>query len=147
MIYLDAAYIAKCYLNEPGAERVRALAAGARGLASCAIGRAEFFSVVHRHLREKNIRAQEARAVFRDFERDEQERVWQWLPVTAEVVRLVCARIRAMPTNVLVRAADALHLGCARHHGFEKVYTNDRRMLACAGHFDVVGENVLAEPA
>lgn len=26
MIYFDAAYIAKCYLNEPGAERVRAAA-------------------------------------------------------------------------------------------------------------------------
>ena len=32
MIYFDAAYIAKCYLNEPGADRVRQVAYGAAGL-------------------------------------------------------------------------------------------------------------------
>jgi hypothetical protein len=32
MIYFDAAYIAKCYLNEPGADRVRAVAYGTDGL-------------------------------------------------------------------------------------------------------------------
>ena len=31
MIYFDAAYIAKCYLNEPGADRVREVAYGADG--------------------------------------------------------------------------------------------------------------------
>jgi hypothetical protein len=35
VIYFDAAYIAKCYLNEPGADRVRNVAYGADGLASC----------------------------------------------------------------------------------------------------------------
>ena len=35
MIYFDAAYVAKCYLNEPGADRVREIAYGADGLASC----------------------------------------------------------------------------------------------------------------
>ena len=49
MIYFDAAYIAKCYLNEPGAERVRAMARTAEGLASCEWGRLEFASIVHRH--------------------------------------------------------------------------------------------------
>ena len=34
MIYFDAAHIAKCYLNEPGADRVREVAYGADGLAS-----------------------------------------------------------------------------------------------------------------
>ena len=41
MIYFDAAYIAKCYLNEPGADRVREVAYGADGLASCELARLE----------------------------------------------------------------------------------------------------------
>jgi predicted nucleic acid-binding protein len=36
VIYFDAAYVAKCYLNEPGADRVREVAYGADGLLACA---------------------------------------------------------------------------------------------------------------
>jgi len=39
VIYFDAAYVAKCYLNEPGADRVREVAYGAEGLASCELER------------------------------------------------------------------------------------------------------------
>lgn len=39
MIYFDAAYVAKCYLNEPGADRLREVAHGADGLASCELAR------------------------------------------------------------------------------------------------------------
>ena len=46
MIYFDAAYIAKCYLNEPGADRVRAVAHDAEGLASCELARLEFVSTL-----------------------------------------------------------------------------------------------------
>src|SRR5204862_2144813 len=51
VIYFDAAYIAKCYLNEPGAERVREVAYGADGLASCELARLEFASILERHVR------------------------------------------------------------------------------------------------
>jgi len=57
LIYFDAAYIAKCYLNEPGAEKVRSLAGTERGLASSELGRVEFFAVIHRHLRDGNSRS------------------------------------------------------------------------------------------
>lgn len=51
MIYVDAAYIAKCYLNEPGADRLRAVAYGADGLASCELARLELASILKRHVR------------------------------------------------------------------------------------------------
>ena len=43
MVYFDAAYIAKCYLNEPNADTVRQFAYEADGLASCEIARVEFY--------------------------------------------------------------------------------------------------------
>ena len=46
MIYFDAAYIAKCYLNEPGADRVREVAYAADGLTSCELARLEFASIL-----------------------------------------------------------------------------------------------------
>lgn len=143
MIYLDAAYIGKCYLNEPGAERVQELARGSDGLASCEIGRLEFFSLIHRHRREGNITSREAREVIEDFEGDEADGVWRWFPVTSQLVRRLCDRVRAFPRDVFLRTGDALHLGCARENGFDRVYTNDRHMLASAPLFRLRGIDVI----
>ena len=80
MVYFDTAYIAKCYLNEPSATIVREFAYESDGLASCEIARAEFYSVVHRHLQEGNIDSDEVRDVFEDFEQDERAGVWGGFP-------------------------------------------------------------------
>ena len=143
MIYLDAAYIGKCYLNEPGAERVRELAGKSQGLTSCEIGRLEFFSLIHRHRREGNIRAREAKGILEDFEKDEADGVWRWLPVTPQLIRRTCDALRGFPDKVLLRTGDALHLGCARENGFKEVYTNDRHMLATAPLFGLEGIDVI----
>ena len=45
MIYFDTSYLAKCYLNEPHAEKVRKLAHQADGLACSQLGRVEFWSI------------------------------------------------------------------------------------------------------
>ena len=75
MIYFDAADIAKCYLNEPGAERVREVAYGADGLASCELARLEFASILERHVRERHMTRREMTAVLKDFEEDEKNGV------------------------------------------------------------------------
>ena len=67
MIYFDAAYIAKCYLNEPGADRVREVAYGADGLASCELARLEFASILKRHVREHHVTRREMTAILKEF--------------------------------------------------------------------------------
>ena len=143
MIYFDAAYIAKCYLNEPGADRVREVAYGADGLASCGLARLEFVSILKRHVREHHVTRREMTAVLKDFEDDENNGVWQWFDVTSELVEKARKAVLALPSTVFVRAGDALHLACAEGHGFQEVYTNDRRMLHAARHFHLTGINVL----
>ena len=142
-MYFDAAYIAKCYLNEPGAERVRVLARQAQGLCSADFGRLEFTCIVQRHHREGGITGRETGDVFKEFEEDEQNAVWRWLPVTTDLVRDACERVRRLPARTFLRTGDALHLACAREFGFKKVYTNDRHMLAGASHFGLTGVNLL----
>ena len=44
MIYFDTSYLAKCYLNEPRAAKVRKPAHRADGLACSQFGRVEFWS-------------------------------------------------------------------------------------------------------
>lgn len=143
MIYFDAAYIAKCYLNEPGAERVREVAYAAQGLASCELARLEFTCIIQRHLREAHITAREARRLFDDFEHDEAAGVWHWLPVTSTLIRKLCAQVNRLPRRVFLRTGDAIHLGCAAEYGFREIYTNDRHMLAGVRHFGLVGVNVV----
>ena len=143
MIYFDAAYIAKCYLNEPGAERVRAVARDVQGLASCELARLEFVCTLHRHLREGYLKPREVRRILAEFRTDEEGDVWRWLPITSFLLRKVGDDVARFPSRVVLRAADALHLGAAREHGFREVYTNDRHMLAAARYFGLSGVNVL----
>jgi predicted nucleic acid-binding protein len=145
VIYFDAAYIAKCYLNEAGADRVRAVAYGSAGLASCELARVEFASILKRHVRERNVTRREMRAILREFEDDEKNRVWQWLAVMSELLEKARRVVLDLPTAVFVRSGDALHLACAEEHGFDEVYTNDRHMLEAARFFHVTGVNVLAD--
>jgi predicted nucleic acid-binding protein len=145
VIYFDAAYIAKCYLNEPGADRVRAIAYGADGLVSCELARLELASILKRHVRERHVTRRELTAILKDFEEDEQNGVWQWFGVTAALLEKARKAVLDLPNTVFVRSADALHLTCAEEHGFQEVYTNDRHMLKAAKHFHVTGVNVLSE--
>ena len=145
MIYFDAAYIAKCYLNEPGADRVREVAHGADGLASCELARLEFASILKRHLREGHLTRRELTAILKHFDADEKSGVWQWFGVTSELLEECRQAVLAVPNTVFLRAGDALHLACAREQGFHGIYTNDQHMLEAAPHFQLTGVNVLSE--
>jgi len=145
VIYFDAAYIAKCYLNEPGADRVREVAYVADGLASCELARLEFASILKRHIRENLVTRREMTAILKDFEEDERNGVWQWLRVTSELLEKARRAVLGLPITAFVRSGDALHLACAEEYGFKEVYTNDRHMLKAARHFHVTGVDVLSE--
>ena len=145
MIYFDAAYIAKCYLNEPGAERVRERARDVDSLASCELARLEFASILKRHVREGYLTRREAAATRREFEQDERDGVWQWFSLTSALLEKARRHVLGLPSSVFVRSGDAWHLTCAAEHGFREVYTNDRHMLQAARHFHVIGVNLLDE--
>jgi predicted nucleic acid-binding protein len=145
VIYFDTAYIAKCYLNEPGAGQVREVAYGADGLASCELARLEFASILKRHVREHHVTRREMTAILKDFEEDEQNGVWRWLGVTSELLEKAHTAVLKTPGTVFLRSGNALHLACAEEHGFQEVYTNDRHMLKAARHFHLSGVNVISE--
>ena len=137
MIYLDASYIVKCYLREAGSAEVLKLVQKSLGRSSALHGRAEFYSAVHRRLREKHLSARDAAAVWKQFESDERSGLWHWLPITETVVRRACNAFEKLDATVFLRASDALHLACAAENQFSEVYSNDRILLQAAPHFGV----------
>ena len=135
--------MAKCYLNEPGADQVRALARAAGGLCSLELARVEFACVLRRHVREGHLREVEAKEAHADFRRDEKAGVWRWFAVSSLLIEKACVRLGRLPKQRFLRALDALHLECARDNGFERVHTNDRHMLENAVLFDLEGIDVI----
>lgn len=143
MIYFDTAYISKCYLNEHGSNEVRKLAAESARIACCAFGRLELAASFHRNLREGKITRQQSRIIFNQFDLDESNRIWTWLPVTPELLAGATAKLRTMKASTYLRAADALHLACAVEHGFKEIFSNDRHLLTAATGFKIKGRNVV----
>ncbi|MFA5042872.1 MAG: type II toxin-antitoxin system VapC family toxin [Kiritimatiellia bacterium] len=143
MIYFDTSYIAKCYLNEPHADKVRQLAMRSDGLACSYLGRVEFWSVLNRHVREGRIASKQAQAIRRVFVEDEVNDVWHWFPVTSDLMMKVCGALEHLPLDLFVRSADAIHLVSATEHGLNQIYSSDTHLLRCAACFGLRGCNVI----
>ena len=141
MSYFDSAFIAKFYLDEPESEAIRALAESLGEVHCVAIGRIEVATVFHRKWREGAFSASAFREVSDQFSDDCAASLWQWLPLTAPLVEAAAHAVRRMPRTMFLRSADALHLTCAREHGFRSIYSNDRHVLAAARYFKLKGVN------
>lgn len=142
MIYLDASYIVKCYLHEAGSIEVLRLVQNNPGRSSSLHGRTEFYSAVHRRLREKHLSARAAAAIWKQFESDERSGLWHWLALNENVVRRACDVFEKLEANVFLRASDAVHLACAAENHFSEIYSSDRVLLNAAPHFGLKGVNV-----
>jgi len=141
--YFDAAYLAKCYLNEPDSPAVRELARSAATLQTSALSIAELACVFHRHVREGVFNQKMAGGLRDLFLEDLRNEMWLLLPVTDRVLRQVELLVRALPRQVFLRAGDAIHIVTAVEAGFNEVWTNDRHLLAAAKHFGVKGRSLV----
>ena len=144
LTYYDTAYLAKCYLREPGSAQVRKHAREVGRIACCEIGKVELAAVFHRHLREKRLNARQYGVVMRQFASDLDQGVWTWLPLTTSILISAQKRYEDLSAKVFLRAADAMHLSCAAENGFDEIFTNDRHMLAACAAFGLDGCNLIA---
>ena len=135
MIYFDSCYLAKLYLMEADSARVRARAEASDGLACCATGRGEVVATFHRHFREQRLTQREFRQLAAQVEVDLDAGLWTALPVSSSLIEAQASRMVALPRDVFLRAANALHLACAAEVGLHEVYSSDRHLVAAAPHF------------
>lgn len=142
MIYFDTSYVARLYVNDPGWEKVRALAETDL-LACCVHGRAEMFAAIHRKFREGVISPAGLTALLRQFEQECEAGAFRWLPLSETVISRLAGVYAALPATVVLRAADAIHLACAAEHGLKQVYSSDARLLGSANYFGLTGVNVI----
>jgi predicted nucleic acid-binding protein len=143
VIYLDTSYIVKCYLVENGTAEVRELLADSGDVVSCVHARIEFLTAVHRQFRESQMTSSELNAIIDVFERDCSNGIWKWLELNEPIMALTAKTLRSLPSNVYIRAGDAMHLACAAANGMTEVFSNDRHLLNAAEYFGVRGTNVI----
>lgn len=144
MIYFDTSYLAKCYLNESGSSQVRELAAADGKVACSAYGRIELAATFHRNLRQKTITPSEFRHLWKQFDHDEEDRIWTWFPANQELLADVVQRFRKLSPKVYLRSGDALHLACAVEHGFKEIHSNDGHLIKAAKAFGISGVNIIS---
>jgi predicted nucleic acid-binding protein len=142
-MYFDTAYLAKLYIAEPGSRDVGVQAAHAQQLSCLAHGRVELAFMFHRKLREGAIDQQEMMQLWEQVEADESSRLLCWLPLTPNLLDQAAHAALTLPANIFLRASDALHLACAKEHGFREIYSNDKHLLAAAKHFGIKGRNII----
>lgn len=142
MIFCDTSYLIRLYLEDPGWETVRVLCAS-DDVAAAEHARAEIPAALHRAFREGRIPEARLETLLAQYERDCAGGAFVWQPLSPALLQGIAKNYRALPPSIFLRAADALHLACAREHGFREIYSNDKNLLAAAKFFGLKGKNVI----
>jgi predicted nucleic acid-binding protein len=138
-VYFDSALIATFYLNEPDRNLVRQVARSAGAVVSSGVAVVEVSAAFHRKLREAAIEVRVLRALQGQFAHDLDTGLWRLVGPTEAVLREAQAAFTRLDKSIFVRSLDALHLVTARSEKFDRIYSNDRHVLAAARSFGLQG--------
>lgn len=141
-MYLDSAYVAKFYVNEPDSAKVRSLIRAAPYVCTSSWALLEVTCVFNRHVREGSLSRAQGRELIDAFIRHVEGDLWNFVWVTEALLKRAVALIRGLPATVPLRAGDAIHAATAIDIGESEIWTNDRHLLAAANHFGIAGRSV-----
>jgi predicted nucleic acid-binding protein len=141
--YFDSALIAKFYLNESGRQSVRDLARNAGVVITSGIAVAEVAAAFHRKLREGSLDRDVFVALNEQFRHDLDEGIWRLIGPNDALLEDVRELFSTLDSSVFLRSLDALHLVTAKAENFDRVYSNDRRLLDACARVGLQGINPL----
>src|SRR4051812_29460150 len=123
-MYLDSAYIAKFYLNEPDSRQVRNVIATANNLQSSAWAVPEVTCTFHRKMREGKLDGTEYGELLQAFHNHIDAGLWTFAPVTGRLLRKIVAFMTTLPPSIYVRSGDAAHLATAADLEESEIWSN-----------------------
>jgi len=137
--YFDSALVAKFYVNEAGREAVRALATSAGAVVTSGIAIAEVSAAFHRKYREGAIDMVTFAALQGQFAHDIHNGLWTFVGPTEALLQQVHRLFLRLEKSVFLRSLDALHIVTAQGEQFDRLYSNDRHVLAACRQLGLVG--------
>jgi len=145
MIYFDATFLVRLYVEEPGYQSVRTLAGRGGTVTSSIIGKMETEAAFHRKFREGTLDRKTFSDVNQQLIEDNGIGLIIWLPLPPSTVERIHHAFLNLPPHVYLRTGDAIHLATASEAGFKEIYSNDKHLLAAAALFKLKGINPLAK--
>lgn len=141
-MYLDSAYLAKFYLNEPDSPQVRRLIESADTRVSSEWSVNEVMCAFHRHYREGALTKQQYGALARAFHHHIDQQVWELVPLNGRLIRRLTAALQSLPATIYLRAGDGIQLISAQEAGEPEIWSSDRHLLNAAPQFGLVGRSL-----
>jgi len=123
MLYVDSAYVAKCYLNDPDSERVRDLVRVPVPLYSSALCVAEVSSAIYRRCHQQLLSRRQARDLGARFRSHVEAGTWTLVPLSEGLLWEVHEALEKLAATVFLHSGDAIHLVSARRAGFSEIWS------------------------
>ena len=98
---------------------------------------------LHRKLCEGALTPKSYRELRKQFDSDCAAGGFHWLPFSERLAARVVTIYAALPPAVHLRAAYAVHLGCAAENALKEIYSNDGNLMAAANHFGLTAINII----
>ena len=102
---------------------------------------AEVSAAFHRKLREGAVDRDVFEALHGQFQHDLTGGLWRLIGPTEMLLERVRVLFARLDGAVFLRSLDALHLVTAREERFERIYSNDRHLLAACASVGLEGIN------
>jgi predicted nucleic acid-binding protein len=135
-MYLDSRVLAKLFLTEPDSEACVTKAAGSV-LVSSELSYGEFFSVLLRKERERQITPGQRAALWADFERQIREESIFLAVLDGAIARKAKDVMLEVHPHVPLRTLDAIHLATYLSVLTGPLFTKDKRMREAARMLEI----------
>ncbi len=144
MIVCDTSTIAKFYVFELESAAVRNRLDAEDAVCVSELVRVELMGIFHRRLRDGKWSRDEFLNAAGQFAADDISGYWTWMPLNSTIAEAAAKTFTTLPTSVLLRAADCIHLVTAIQHNFAAIHTHDKHQTAAAA---ALGLEPVAIPA
>jgi len=145
VIYFDATFLVRLYVNEPGYQEVRSLVTHVEDIRSSILGKIETEAAFHRKLSEDAFDREALVKLNRQFATNQKEELLIWLPLSETVIERVHEAFLNLPSSTFLRTGNAIHLATASEAGLKEIHSNDKHLLAAAPLFKLKGINPLVK--
>jgi predicted nucleic acid-binding protein len=131
-MFCDTSTLLKYYADEAESAAVRVRLGEAEEVVLSALGRVEIMSAFYQRLSKHLWHQKQFSKMVNQFEKDNLQGVWEWLPIDNAVIEYSARVYLQLPPGLFLRASDCIHIATAVRSNHSKIHTHDQRQAKAA---------------